>query len=73
MNKINIYDENIQNKFIVDYDIFDDIFDNFILKYRSFFILLGILSLLLIICGLIYYISKYKKCRESKVCIMPSK
>lgn len=52
---------------------FDTTIYNFILKYSSFFIFLGIISLLLIICGLIYYISKYKKCRESKVCIMPSK
>jgi mannosyltransferase OCH1-like enzyme len=52
---------------------FDTTIYNFILKYSSFFIFLGILSLLVIICGLFYYISKYKKCRESKVCIMPSK
>ena len=48
---------------------FDSTFYNFVMKYSKFFICLGILSLLLIIFGLIYYISKYKKCRESKVCI----
>jgi mannosyltransferase OCH1-like enzyme len=42
---------------------------NFVSKNKNFFICLGIVSLLLIIFGLIYYISKYKKCRESKVCI----
>ena len=52
---------------------FDSTFYNFVMKYNTFFILFGIISLLLIICGLIYYILKYKKCRESKVCIMPSK
>lgn len=51
----------------------DSICYAYVFKYKSFFIFLGIISLLLIICGLIYYISKYKKCRESKVCIMPSK
>ena len=39
---------------------------NFIAKYRTFFIVLGIVSLILIIFFLIHYISKYKKCRESK-------
>ena len=50
---------------------FDSTFYNFVMKYPYFFICLGIVSLLLIIFGLIYYISKYKKCRESKVCIKP--
>lgn len=48
---------------------FDTKFYNFVMKYSSFFIFIGILFLLLIIIGLVYYIIKYKKCRESKVCI----
>ena len=48
---------------------FDSTICNFINKYSTFFILFGIFSLLMIIIGLIYYSIKYKKCRESKVCI----
>jgi len=48
---------------------FDSMLYNFVLKYSSFFICLGILSLLLIIFGLVYYFIKYKKCRETKICI----
>jgi len=48
---------------------FDSTLYNFILKYSTFFILFGIFSLLMIIIGLIYYSIKYKKCRESKVCV----
>jgi len=50
---------------------FDSTFYNFVMKYPYFFISLGILLIFMIIFGLIYYISKYKKCRESKVCIKP--
>jgi mannosyltransferase OCH1-like enzyme len=48
---------------------YDSIFYNFVSKYSTFFICFGILSILCIIIGLIYYMIKYKKCRESKVCI----
>jgi mannosyltransferase OCH1-like enzyme len=48
---------------------FDSTFYNFVLKYSSFFICFGIFSILCIICGLIYYSIKYKKCKESKACI----
>jgi mannosyltransferase OCH1-like enzyme len=41
----------------------------FVNKNKVFFIIFGILSILCIIIGLIYYMIKYKKCRESKVCI----
>jgi len=47
----------------------DSSFYGLVYKYRAFFILLGIIFLLCIIIGLIYYSIKYKKCRESKVCI----
>jgi mannosyltransferase OCH1-like enzyme len=50
---------------------FDSKIYNCVMKYSTFFISLGILLLFMIIFGLIYYISKYKKCRESKVCIKP--
>lgn len=45
---------------------FDTHIYNFILKYRSIFITLGIIFIFLVIIGLIYYIIKYRKCRESK-------
>jgi mannosyltransferase OCH1-like enzyme len=48
---------------------FDSKCSAIISRYKPFFIFFGILSLFMIIFGLIYYISKYKKCRESKVCI----
>lgn len=48
---------------------YDTYFFNFILRFSSFFICFGIFSILCIICGLIYYNIKYKKCRESKACI----
>jgi len=48
---------------------YDSMFYNFVLRHSKFFIIFGILSILCIIIGLIYYIIKYKKCRESKVCI----
>jgi len=44
----------------------DSSFYNFLLKYRTFFIVFGVLSILSIIIGLIYYIIKFKRCRESK-------
>lgn len=44
----------------------DSSFYNFVLKYKSIFITLGILFILLIIIGLIYYIIKFRKCRELK-------
>jgi len=47
----------------------DSILYAFIFKNKEFFILFGIFSLLMIIIGLIYYSIKYKKCRESKVCV----
>jgi mannosyltransferase OCH1-like enzyme len=45
---------------------FDTYIYNFILKHRSVFITIGILTVLLVIIGLIYYIFKYRKCKESK-------
>ena len=48
---------------------YDTMIFNFVNKNKVFFICFGILSILCIIIGLIYYIIKYKKCRESKVCI----
>lgn len=48
---------------------YDTFIFNFISRYSTFFKCFGILSILCIIIGLIYYIIKYKKCRESKVCI----
>lgn len=44
----------------------DSIIYMFINKHRPIFITLGILFILLVITGLIYYIVKYRKCRESK-------
>ena len=44
----------------------DSSFYNFVLKYRLFFITFGILFVLLTIIGLIYYIIKFRRCRESK-------
>ena len=48
---------------------YDTIIFNFVNKNKVFFICFGILCILCIIIGLIYYIIKYKKCRKSKVCI----
>jgi mannosyltransferase OCH1-like enzyme len=45
---------------------FDTYIYNFILKHRSLFITIGISTVLVVIVGLIYYIFKYKKCKESK-------
>jgi mannosyltransferase OCH1-like enzyme len=39
---------------------------NFVFKNRPIFITLGIIFILFVIIGLIYYISKYRKCKESK-------
>jgi mannosyltransferase OCH1-like enzyme len=47
----------------------DSKFYAFVNRNKNFFISLGILSIFCIIFGLIYYSIKYKKCRESKVCI----
>ncbi len=45
---------------------FDSIISSFIIKYKSLFIIIGILTILFIIIGLIYYIIKYRRCKESK-------
>jgi mannosyltransferase OCH1-like enzyme len=37
---------------------------NFILKYRVFFITVGIIAILLIVIFLVYYIVKYKRCKN---------
>jgi mannosyltransferase OCH1-like enzyme len=45
---------------------FDTEISNFILKYQSVFITLGIIFILLVIIFLIYYVCKYRNCRKSK-------
>jgi len=45
---------------------FDTSFYNFVLKNRTIFVVLGIIFILTIIIGLIYYIVKYSKCKKSK-------
>lgn len=47
---------------------YDTFLFNFVLKYRGLFVTLGILFVLFSIIGLIYYMFKYRKCRESKGC-----
>jgi mannosyltransferase OCH1-like enzyme len=44
----------------------DSIIYTFINKNKEIFITIGILSVLLVIIGLIYYIFKYRECKESK-------
>jgi mannosyltransferase OCH1-like enzyme len=44
----------------------DTYFYNFVQKHSSLFIALGIIFIFTIIIGLIYYIIKYRKCKESK-------
>jgi mannosyltransferase OCH1-like enzyme len=44
---------------------YDTFLFNFILRHKEFFIMFGVMSIIVIIAFLIYYIVKYKKCKET--------
>lgn len=60
----NIYINTVDNS--SSWNSYDSMLFNFVLKYKGVFISLGILFIILVIVGLIYYLCKYRKCKESK-------